>query len=86
MLSPGAIAPVPTIVTGIAADYTITKTNGAYSIAPLSLALTAGGYSGTYDGSSHALSACISPQPTFVTCNNNPAGQVGPDVTSGRSA
>ena len=82
-VSSGAVAPVPTIVTGIAADYTIAKTNGAYSITPLALALTAGSYSGIYDGSSHALSACISTQPTFVTCNNNPAGPVGPDVTSG---
>ena len=82
-VSSGAVAPVPTIVTGIAADYTITKTNGAYSITPLALALTAGSYSGTYDGNSHALSACSSTQPTFVTCNNNPAGPVGPDVTSG---
>ena len=82
-VSSGAVAPVPTIVTGIAADYTIAKTNGAYSITPLALALTAGSYSGIYDGSSHALSACISTQPTFVTCNNNPAGPIGPDVTSG---
>ncbi|HEY2467504.1 MAG TPA: kelch repeat-containing protein [Terracidiphilus sp.] len=82
-VSSGAVAPVPTIVTGIAADYTITKINGAYSITPLALALTAGSYSGTYDGNSHALSACTSTQPSFVTCNNNPAGPVGPDVTSG---
>jgi hypothetical protein len=82
-VSSGAVAPVPTIVTGIAADYTITKTNGAYSITPLDLTLTAGSYSGVYDGSSHALSACINTQPSFVTCNNNPFGPVGPDVTSG---
>ena len=82
-VSSGAVVPVPTIVTGITADYSITKTNGAYSITPLALTLTAGSYSGIYDGSSHALSVCISTQPSFVTCNNNPAGPVGPDVTSG---
>ena len=81
-VSSGAIAAVSSVVTGIAADYVITKTNGAYSITPMALTLTAGGYSGTYDGNSHAPSSCTSTQPTFVSCNNNPAGPVGPDVTS----
>src|SRR5205814_8100968 len=67
-VSSGAVAPVPTVVTGIAADYTITKTNGAYSITPLALTLTAGGRCGGYAGSSQAISACTSRKSSFVLC------------------
>ena len=75
--------PYLSIESGIAADYIITPTNGSWSISPLALTLNAGGYSGDYDGSAHALSACASTQPSFVTCSNNPLGPVGPDVGSG---
>jgi hypothetical protein len=55
-----------------------------FSITPAPLTVTAGGYSGTYDGHTHALSACVvSPNPDHLTCTNSPAGPVGPDVTTG---
>jgi hypothetical protein len=44
--------------------------------------LTAGSYSGIYDGVSHALSTCTSSSSNLVTCTNNPAGPVGPGVGS----
>jgi len=55
-----------------------------FAITPASLTVTAGSYSGTYDGNAHALSACVvSPNPDHLTCTNSPAGPVGPDVTTG---
>jgi hypothetical protein len=78
----GIVTPVPGIESGITADYVITKESGAWSITPLAVTLTAGGYSAVYDGSAHPLSACASSQSGFVTCTNDPAGPVGPDVGS----
>jgi hypothetical protein len=54
-----------------------------FSITPAPLTVTAGSYSGIYDGHTHALSACVvSPNPDNLTCSNSPAGPVGPDVTT----
>src|SRR5438552_2369082 len=75
-----AVSPTPVLVKGIAADYTITPTNGSWSITALGVSVTGGSYSGVYDGSTHALSACTSSASSFVTCTNSPLGPVGPDV------
>ena len=61
----------------ISASQTTTATK-----APLTV--TAGGYSGTYDGAPHLLTACVvSTNPDNVSCSNIPLGPVGPDVGSG---
>jgi hypothetical protein len=80
-VSSGPVVPVASIVTGIPADYTISPTNGSWSITPLAVSIMAGSYSGVYDGSPHAPSACGSSYPG-VTCTNSPTS-VGPDVSSG---
>ena len=75
---------IPTAVygKGSATDYTLTINNGSWSITTLAVTLSAGSYSGVYDGNTHALSACSSNQSGFVTCANNPSGPVGPDVNT----
>ena len=73
-----AVAPIPHVTGGVAADYTITPTNGSWSITPLTVTVSAGVYSGVYDGSAHAPTACTSSY-VDVTCANSPAS-VGPDV------
>jgi len=80
---PTAVTPTPVYAKGNGGDYTITPTNGSWSITPLPVTLTGGSYSGVYDGNTHALSACASSASTFVTCTNSPAGPVGPDVNVG---
>jgi len=69
--------------------------NGAYSAAatvqqtvevnPAPVTATAGGYSGAYDGFTHALSACqvTGAYTGALACINNPTGPVGPGVGSG---
>ena len=64
---------------------TYTTATGATTITvnPAPLTATAGSYTGTYDGGSHALTACVvSSNPDGLTCTNSPAGPVGPDVSS----
>jgi hypothetical protein len=79
-----AVTPTPDYVTGNAADYTLTPVNGAWSITAAPLTVTAGSYSGLYDGSSHALTACtVSTNFDSLSCTNSPAGPVGPHVGSG---
>ncbi len=56
---------------------------GDFVINPAAVTITAGSFSGTYDGNTHALSACTSSAPSLVTCANSPAGPVGPNVSSG---
>jgi sugar lactone lactonase YvrE len=55
------------------------------TVNPAPVTATAGGYSGVYDGSSHALSACqvTGAYTGSLTCSNNPTGPVGPGVGSG---
>ena len=76
----GAVSPTPVYGKGNATDYNITGKNGAWSITPLAVTVTGGSYTGVYDGSTHALSACTSSASTFVTCTNSPLGPLGPDV------
>jgi hypothetical protein len=78
----GSVSPVVSFLKGNAADYALTSTNATWSITALPVTLTAGSYTGTFDGVSHALSACGSTSPALVTCTNNPAGPVGPGVGS----
>jgi hypothetical protein len=67
-----------------AGNYTSGSQTATFSVAPKPLTVTAGSYSGTYDGTKHALSACVvSNNPDNLTCTNSPAGPVGPDATSG---
>jgi hypothetical protein len=55
------------------------------TVNPAPVTATAGSYSGVYDGSSHALTACqvTGTYTGTLTCSNNPAGPVGPSVGSG---
>jgi hypothetical protein len=69
---------------GTDSDYSISYVNGSVNVNPRSATLTAGSLAAiTYEGNTHALSACTSSDSTFVTCANSPAGLIGPDVTSG---
>ena len=82
----GSVTPTPNYGNAVAADFSITSKPGSWSIAKATLTVSAGSYSGTYDGSAHPLSACtVSPanNPDGVTCTNTPAGPVGPDYGSG---
>ena len=80
----GAIIPTPAYATGVAGDYIIVPQNGSYSISQAPLTLTAGSYSGVYNGSSQVLSACaVSSNFDGLTCTNSPAGPVGPNTGSG---
>jgi sugar lactone lactonase YvrE len=71
-----------TATSGTLANYILpTSASGAGTITPASLTVTAGSYSGVYDGASHALSGCVvSANPDGLTCTNSPVGPVGPDV------
>jgi hypothetical protein len=65
-------------------DNNASSGNATFSIAKAPLTATAGGYSGTYDGSAHALTGCsVSANFDAITCTNSPAGPVGPDAGSG---
>ncbi|HEY5329305.1 MAG TPA: MBG domain-containing protein [Acidobacteriaceae bacterium] len=65
------------------ANHTGSSNTATFNITPAWLTATAGSYSGTYDGNTHALSACVvSANPDGLTCTNNPAGPAGPDVTA----
>jgi predicted outer membrane repeat protein len=76
----GGAAVLP-VVSGSTTNYTVTTNNGAWSITPLAVTLTAGSSTSVYDGSAHAPSACTSSN-AGVTCTNSPAS-VGPGVSSG---
>jgi len=66
------------------ADNNASSGNATFNIAKAPLTATAGGYSGGYDGSAHALSACsVSANFDAITCTNTPAGPVGPDAGAG---
>ena len=75
-------AVVPVLSGAASSNYTINKVNGSVSITPLAVSLTAGSYSGVYDGNSHAPSACVSSYSTFVSCTDVPTA-VGPGVGFG---
>ncbi|HTC95446.1 MAG TPA: PxKF domain-containing protein [Terriglobales bacterium] len=63
------------------ADHSPSSNSTTFEIAPAQLTVTAGSYSGVYDGAAHALSACaVSANFDGLTCTNNPIGPVGPDV------
>ncbi len=63
--------------------YTTATGSVSLTVNPAPLTVTAGGYSGTYDGNTHALSACVvSNNPDGLTCTNSPVGPAGADVTS----
>ena len=66
-------------------DYTAAPdVTQSFTVNPAALTVTAGSYSGAYDGSSHGLSDCsVSANFDGLTCTNSPAGPVGPDVGSG---
>jgi len=65
-------------------DNNASSGNATFSIAKAPITATAGGYSGGYDGSAHALTACsVSTNLDAITCTNSPAGPVGPDAGSG---
>ena len=80
--TPVSVSPVPVYGSAIAADFSITSNNGSWSITPLAVTISAGSYNGVYDGNTHALSACASTAPAFLTCANDPAGPVGPDAAA----
>jgi hypothetical protein len=67
------------------ANHAGSSNNGGFTINPAPVTATAGSYSGVYDGSTHALSACqvTGAYTGSLICTNNPAGPVGPGVGSG---
>ena len=67
------------------ANHTGSSNNGGFTINTAQVTATAGSYSGIYDGSTHALSACqvTGAYTGSLTCNNNPTGPVGPGAGSG---
>ena len=64
-------------------NFTITPVNGNWSITQVAVTATAGSYSGVYDGTTHALSACAVTGYAGLSCTNSPTGPVGPNVGSG---
>jgi hypothetical protein len=62
-------------------NHTGSTNSTTFQITPLSVTVTAGSYSGVYDGNAHPLSACTSTY-AGVTCANSPAS-VGPGAGSG---
>jgi hypothetical protein len=80
----GAVTPVLVLNGETASNFDVTSENGSWAITPAPVTITAGDYSGTYDGSSHAPSDCaVSGDYTgALSCTNNPAS-VGPNVGSG---
>lgn len=84
----GAITPVVTVINGdSASNYTITTAPGAWSITAAPITVTAGSYSGGYNGTAATIPACqVSGTYTgTVTCTDNPA-TVGPGIGSGTVA
>ncbi len=78
----GSVVPVPGGAS--LANFDVTLVNGAWSISKAPVTATAGGYSGTYDGNTHAPGACVvtGSYTTGVACTNDLAS-VGPNVGSG---
>ena len=66
-------------------DHTASSGTGSFLMIPAVVTATAGSYSGTFDGNAHALTACTVGANNYdgLTCTNNPAGPVGPNVGSG---
>jgi hypothetical protein len=78
------VTPVPAVgPSDLIGNYAITSVNGSWSIAQAPVTATAGGYSGTFDGNTHTLSACgVSGNYTgTLSCTNNPAAPVGPGAS-----
>jgi len=62
----------------------ISATTITDNISKVAVTATAGSYGpAPYDGSAHALSACVVTGFAGLSCTNNPTGPVGPDVGSG---
>ncbi|HTS48240.1 MAG TPA: MBG domain-containing protein [Bryobacteraceae bacterium] len=72
----GSVVPAPAVGgTDSLTNYAITPVNGSWTITAAPVTATAGNYSGTYDGSSHATSAACAvtgPYTGTLTCANNP--------------
>jgi carbonic anhydrase len=65
------------------ANHTGSSNTGTFTIDPKPVDATAGGYTGIYDGNTHALSACVVTGFAGLSCTNNPVGPVGPGFGSG---
>jgi hypothetical protein len=72
---------VTPVASGSTSNYNVTVVNGAWSITPLTVRLTAGSYTGVYDGNSHAPTPCTTSY-AGLSCTNSPVS-VGPGVASG---
>lgn len=81
----GSQSVVP-VIKGNTSNYTVNVNNGAYSITPALVTVTAGSYGPLpYDANTHAPSACVvsGPYTAGLSCTNNPT-MVGPNVSSGK--
>ena len=65
-------------------NFSITYVDGSWSITPAPVTITAGDYTGVFDGITHAPSACVvsGTYKGALTCTNAPPS-VGPNVGSG---
>ena len=83
----GNVAPILVLNGETENNFTVTSHNGSWLITPAPVTITAGSYSGTYDGAAHSPSACAvtGTYTGNLSCTNNPAS-VGPNVGSGSVA
>ena len=74
----GSVTPVLDLNGENADNFSVTPVNGSWSITAAPVTITAGGYSGTYDGASHDTSACVvtadapNTYKGALTCTNDP--------------
>jgi hypothetical protein len=87
-VSSGVVAPVLVLNGEIETNFAITPVDGTYDITAAPVTITAGSYSGTYDGISHDISSCVvtaddpNTYKDSLTCSNS-STSVGPNVGSG---
>ena len=84
----GALTPTVTATGGdTLTNYTITIVGGTWQITGAAVTVTAGGYTGVFDGNAHTPAPCVVSAPGggstgTVTCTDSPS-PVGPNVGSG---
>ena len=80
----GAVTPQLVLNGELATNFTVTPVNGAWEITPALVTITAGDYSGGFDGARFAVAACVvsGTYKGALTCTNAPV-TVGPNVGSG---
>lgn len=71
----GEVAPVLDLHDELASNFDVSEVDGSWSIAKAPVTMTAGSYSGTYDGASHSPTACVvsGTYKGALTCTNDPS-------------